>query len=231
MAPVPVIGAINGWPIWLQILASAGVAFVWLTLLTGIIDFFKRKSKHGSRSDQTQSVSKSQNAQAQQATAGGNVTQVQTGAIHYGDIYNLTLNVTPEMLEGIMSEQPRQQAHIHVESHNQQGGITAGVVNIHEDLGPKVHLSEITHTELQNAHRYEAVLSIDSNYSVPQIRIVAHADSIQSLDVAPQRSGMHTFGHTGKREGYHFTTIQNAAGKYRIRVTTAKPEEVTIDLE
>ena len=119
-----------------------------------------------------------------------------------------------------------------VESHGQLGGITAGIVHIHEDLGPKIELSDMTHTGLESgAHRYETILTVGTNYAVPEVRIVARANSIQSLDVAPQRGGMHTFGHTGKREGHHFTTIQNAAGKYRIWVTTNEPEEVTLDLE
>lgn len=167
----------------------------------------------------------------QQVSADGDVTQVRTGDIHIGDINNITVNITPEALEKIMSEQQPQQPNIHVESHGQQGGITAGIVNIQADLQPKIELSEVTHNEVANGHQYEAILTVDTHYTVPQIRITAHAPSIQSLDVAPQRSGMHMFGHTGKREGYHFTTIQNAAGKYRIRVTTAEPEEVAIDLE
>lgn len=121
--------------------------------------------------------------------------------------------------------------HFHVESHGQQGGITAAIVNIQGDLGPKVQASDIVHTEVSDGkHRYESVLTVDSHYSVPAVRVTAYADSIQSLDVVPQRSGMHTFGHMGKRDGYHFTTIQNASGQYRIRVITSQPEQVKIDV-
>lgn len=230
MSAVPVLGAVNGWPLWVQVLASGVVAFMWLTLLSWVINLFKRKPKAASPGH-SQTQSDSPGAQQQQAQSGSNspITQIQTGDTHLGDVYNFTINITPEAQEA-MIEVEAQKPIIRVESHGQLGGITAGIVNILGDLGPKVELTDITHTELPHGHRYETFLTAGSNYAVPEIRITAFADSIQSLYVAPQRGGMHMFGHTGKREGYHFTTLQNAAGKYRVRVTTTNPEEVKIDV-
>ncbi|MEE9247634.1 MAG: hypothetical protein V3U79_02940 [Dehalococcoidia bacterium] len=127
-----------------------------------------------------------------------------------------------------MSEEER---HIHVESHGQQGGITAGIVNIQAESQPDIRLLDERYEQISDGHLYETILMVDTQYVVPQIRLSAHAPSIQSLDVTPGRGGIFTTGHTGKREGYHFTTLQNVAGKYRIRVTTTQPEQVRIDLE
>ena len=43
----PLVGAFQQWPLWVQILASAGVAFVWLTILTWLINLFKRPQETG----------------------------------------------------------------------------------------------------------------------------------------------------------------------------------------
>ena len=128
------------------------------------------------------------------------------------------------------SQEGKEQQDIHVTSYGQQGGITAGIINIQTETQPRSGLSESTHRETDAGHVYEAVLTIDTRYPIPQLGVIAHANSIQSLEVIPQAVGGFMYGHTGKREGYHFTTLQNAAGKYTIRVTTAEPEQVKIDL-
>ena len=131
-----------------------------------------------------------------------------------------------------MSDQEeKKQRDIHVKSYGQKGGITAGIVNIQTETQPTIDLSESTHRETNEGHLYETVLTIETRYPIPQLGVVAHANSIQSLEVVPQAVGMFMVGHAGKREGYHFTTLQNAAGKYTIRVTTAEPEQVRIDFK
>jgi len=128
------------------------------------------------------------------------------------------------------AREEKEQRDIHVTSYGQQGGITAGVVNIQAEPQPRIDLSETIHQETDAGHLYEAILTVDTRYPIPQLSVIAHAKSIQSLDVAPHAAGVFMYGHTGKREGYHFTTLQNAAGKYTIRVTTAEPEQIKIDL-
>ena len=124
------------------------------------------------------------------------------------------------------SEPPR----INVTSIEQQGGITAGVVNIQPESEPTITLSDTQYRQTDSGHLHEAMLRIDSRYPIPELRIVARANSIQSFDVVPQRGGMHMSGHSGKREGYHFTTLQYASGNYRVKVVTSEPETVKIDL-
>lgn len=127
-------------------------------------------------------------------------------------------------------ENPAEQPRIDVRSFEQQGGITAGIVNIQSESPPRIELSDETHEKTNEGHIYEAILTVDTRYALPQLEVSAHAESIKSFDVTPQRSGVHMSGHAGAREGFHFETLQNVAGRYRIRVVTGKPEAVRIEL-
>jgi hypothetical protein len=40
--PMPIVGVFADWPVWMQALASGGVAFVWLGVLTWLIRFFSK---------------------------------------------------------------------------------------------------------------------------------------------------------------------------------------------
>ena len=124
------------------------------------------------------------------------------------------------------AEQPR----INVRSYKQQGGITAGIVNIQSESPPRIELSDKTYEKTNEGHVYEAKLTVDTRYVLPQLKVIAYAESINSFYVTPQRSGVDMTGHAGAREGFHFMTLQNVAGLYRVRVVTGKPETVKIDL-
>jgi hypothetical protein len=130
-----------------------------------------------------------------------------------------------------MTEDRTDRPNIHVESHGQRGGITAGTVNIQVEPVPTARLSEMTHHESPEGHIYEAVLTINSRYSLPSVVVTARAQTIQSLHVGMMRTGLQMTGHSGRREGYCFTTLLNAVGQYQVQVITAEPEEVVIDLE
>ena len=72
MSATPLLGVINDWPLWVQVLASAVVALMWLTFLTWVINLFKRESKSlpaGSIQAQTESPGATQ----QLLTDGGGI--------------------------------------------------------------------------------------------------------------------------------------------------------------
>ena len=127
-------------------------------------------------------------------------------------------------------ENPAEQPRIVVRSFKQQGGITAGIVNIQSESPPRIELSDETYEKTNEGHVYEVILTVDTRYALPQLKVIAHAESIKSFDVTPQRGGLEITGHSGARDGFHFTTLQNVAGLYRVRVITGKPEAVKIDL-
>ena len=93
---MPVIGVINDWPLWVQILASAGVAFMWLTILTWFINLFKREPKP-SPAGETQTQTESPGAIQQKQTAGGDAYQAG------GDI-NITQELGPKKRSRFFTE-------------------------------------------------------------------------------------------------------------------------------
>ena len=131
--------------------------------------------------------------------------------------------------DAMSTKKPGDDRSIDVRSYNQQGGITAGVVNIQGDSQPKISLSNESYSKTEDGHVYQANLNIETQFVIPALKVTAFAQSIQAFDVVPQRGGMHMSGHSGKREDHHFTTLQNAAGLYRVKVVTSKPEQVQID--
>ena len=50
-----------------------------------------------------------------------------------------------------------------------------------------------------------------------------------SIDIRPKRTGMFMSGHSGKRDGFHFTNVPNFGGDHLVVVRTGKPEHITIE--
>jgi hypothetical protein len=94
MSAIPILSTIYGWPLWLQIIASAVVALAWPLLVTGLFSI-----KRQPEAEHQFSLSQQRATGSQQAYGGRDSFQLQGG-------------------------------HVYVESHNQQGGITAYQVNL-----------------------------------------------------------------------------------------------------
>ena len=131
--------------------------------------------------------------------------------------------------DAMSTKKPEDDRNIDVRSYNQQGGITAGVVNIQGEIQPEISLSNESYSETEDGHVYEADLNIKTQFVIPSLKVSAFAKSIKDFDVVPQRGGLHMTGHAGKRDDHHFTTLQNAAGLYRVKVVTSKAEQVQVD--
>ena len=71
-------------------------------------------------------------------------------------------------------------------------------------------------------------VEVISPYPASELVLQAWASSIKRLDVRSTRVGSHVFGHTGKREGYHFTTVLHPFGRYVIEIQTTKREEIEL---
>jgi hypothetical protein len=72
ISALPLIGAISGWPLWIQVVTSAGAALVWLTLLTWLIDRFKHKPSTPTASTHGQGASAASQSGVSQAVSGSN---------------------------------------------------------------------------------------------------------------------------------------------------------------
>lgn len=111
-------------------------------------------------------------------------------------------------------------------SFGQQGGITAGTVNIQPGVPPpNFVLEQLTQNQPEgDLFKTEFMLKIESQVAVPNLYIAVHAPSITKMDAGPQRTGMSMTGHSGNRDGFAFTNLQNAYGLYKVSVLSKKPE-------
>ena len=82
-----------------------------------------------------------------------------------------------------MQGNEEQQPNIHVESHGQQGGITAGIINVTACPQARVSLSDYTYAKIDSGHQYEAIANIESQVLIPKVLIVARGKSVESLEV------------------------------------------------
>ncbi len=120
---MPVVGAISDWPIWVQTLAAAGVAFMWLTALTWLISLFTGRQSKIAAPELSQVQTDSPLAQ-QAGHVGRDNTQVS------GDLIQHFYFGSSSEAEEVIVKEEKQPPNIHIESQNQQGGITAYQVNI-----------------------------------------------------------------------------------------------------
>lgn len=95
--------------------------------------------------------------------------------------------------------------------------------------GPELRLSSAQGTQSPDGS-FVAVFDaqIVAPYTPGSLRVEAWAPGITKLDVAPQRTGMAMFGHSGVRADHAFSTVMNPFGLYKIYVTTKEPTNVEI---
>ncbi len=72
---------------------------------------------------------------------------------------------------------------------------------------------------------------VESPFPVANLYIEVHGQSIESLEVRPNRGGVFITGHSGKREGFAFTNIPNASGQYELRVVSKVAEQFTVNYD
>ncbi|MBE7434519.1 MAG: hypothetical protein HS100_11440 [Anaerolineales bacterium] len=118
-------------------------------------------------------------------------------------------------------------------SQNQSGGITANnliVNNISTNPTPVLDIKEILINQPHEGKfqsRFE--LSLHTPHPVGNLYIGVRASQIEKMDIMPMRLGMFMSGHAGIRDGYAFDNLQNAYGKYELRIITNKPERFAIE--
>lgn len=120
---------------------------------------------------------------------------------------------------------------VYVTSVNQSGGITANKVvinNITQEISNSLE-AKLIFANKQEGEYYVTKAELYSKHTIPNLFLAAYASTIENFDVGPMRAGMFMTGHSGKREGYHFTNIPNFGGKYMLRVSTTQPEEIVIE--
>jgi len=171
------------------------------------------------------------------------------GAIYAVRTYNLTSQPQAETSSKAESNQPITETKNNeirdseIKTHNQTSnqeinannsnvntGDVAGDLNqsvtIDEFPDPKLNFVPVS-ANVQNGNVFvsKIMLEIESKTVLKNLYLEARASSIVSIEAQMQRSGMQMSGHTGSRDGFAFTNVLNAYGKYLIVITSNKPDK------
>lgn len=114
---------------------------------------------------------------------------------------------------------------------NQSGGVNVVVNNRGNGYAPVIEMKKLKENQLDGDNFYsEYLLTIHSAFALPNLYLQINAKSIVDFDVMPQRMGGSMQGHTGDRDGFSFTNLQQAFGQYKIKVRTKKAEVITFEV-
>jgi hypothetical protein len=111
-----------------------------------------------------------------------------------------------------------------ITSHNQSGGITAHTVN--QAPKPEIKWGALTvavHSDGKNmiSGRFEVV----APYPPAALHLRAISPGIETFQLSPVgRTGVFLEGHSGKRDGWCFTTLHHPIGTYQATVVTASDQ-------
>ncbi len=137
------------------------------------------------------------------------------------------------MAEG--NEQPR----IYVTSYGQQGGITAGIVNIQGVVSAQAEFSTAQREQRANDYLTRVEMTLISQYTIPRIEIAAVSPTLKDIDIypvlgSPQFSIEKIPGRvrSGPLKGQRALQWResNVGGKYVIEAVTEQDELVTIQV-
>jgi hypothetical protein len=111
-----------------------------------------------------------------------------------------------------------------IQADNNRGIINQ--TNINQAPAPEVRWGpkKETHDASGGTTYTQYELEVVSPYPVAGVWFEVYGNDVR-FDVAGQRPGLQTMGHTGVREGYAFTTIQQAHGRYKLSATSNGPIE------
>lgn len=127
-----------------------------------------------------------------------------------------------------------EQPQIEVTSYGQQGGITAGIVNIAGVPFAQVEYSvaEYEHTDEGYLTRFQ--MKIVSQYVIPKLEVTIDSATLLAMRVNPLGSGLFSYSKgegavtSGPRTGNraHKYLIDNVSGVYAVEVVTERKDEV-----
>lgn len=133
------------------------------------------------------------------------------------------------------AEQPR----IYVTSYNQQGGITAGIVNIQGVVPARAEFSPAQREQRSDDYLTRVEMTLMSQYTIPNLQISVVSPTLRDIDVYPTSGGMQmdiqkTPGtvRSGPLVGQRAIQWQerNVGGKYVIEAVTEREELVTLEV-
>jgi hypothetical protein len=132
-------------------------------------------------------------------------------------------------------EQPR----IDVQSYSQQGGITAGIVNIQGIMPAQAQIAMNEHKQTSDGYFTRCELAIIAQYAIPRLEIASYSPTLLSMAVRPLGltgvySAVEGAGTARNAQGVEyparFFETQNAGGKWNIETITERDEIVGIEV-
>jgi hypothetical protein len=113
-------------------------------------------------------------------------------------------------------------------------GLIVGKLEIHTEVGvleAKIYMNRIFVNEpVEDGYQSEFLLSVETEVPIKNLYIQANAEDVIKMDVIPQRTGAANFGHSGTRDEFAFTNIENVYGEYQVRLLTETPQKITFEL-
>ena len=65
-------------------------------------------------------------------------------------------------------------------------------------------------------------------YPVPILRVEAHGETVEEVDLCPPGSAVYVAGPPGKGEGYVFNTLHDAIGNLELKIVSRQPGKLNI---
>jgi hypothetical protein len=118
-----------------------------------------------------------------------------------------------------------------VTSINQQGGITAGQVNITGGAAVKITFTQISANLMSGTLEhpsYESKIEVRIDGAVPNFLISAQAPSLTDLSLIPKEGGAVMMGEFGSIVNGEYRSLQNAFGTYILTLTSNQAEHFDI---
>lgn len=107
--------------------------------------------------------------------------------------------------------------------------IENATVKLAPELERKLTISAV-YVNKREDDKYVTLLrgNLVTPYPVPKLRVEAHGESVEEIDLSPVGSAIYISGPPGKHEGYVFTTLQNAIGDLYLKIVSREPGDLHI---
>ncbi len=129
-----------------------------------------------------------------------------------------------------------EQTTIHIQSHNQQGGITAHTVNVYGSIPARATYQETEREDVAEGHVTRGLLTLDGQFVLPVLVIIARGQGVKS--VSARQAGM-VSSQTNVLQGSFndgsgaFYQTGNASGEYVVEIVSERqvPIELSVSQE
>ena len=104
------------------------------------------------------------------------------------------------------------------------GDLNINVTNTAVSKEVTLSLSKVIHMNKQQGDLYHSRLQLYLVYDIPpaNVYLAVYATGVESVQLAPMRTGMSMSGHSGKRDSYAFTNLQTPYPRLQLDIVSRK---------